>query len=1401
MPRKVASSKSEDGLILSPEDRAATESEPEAPEPLSEEAVPIVAIGASAGGLEAITQFFAEVPQTTGVAFVVVQHLDPAVATSLPSILEHKRPIVAVEVTEGMAVEGSHIYVAPSDSLLAIVAGKFRLTPRQPQEPHPLAIDYCFEALAIHNGSLAVAVLLSGTGSDGTVGLKAIKDAGGITFAQDHESAKFPQMPDNARAAGVVDFSLPPGEIATEVLKICQQPYLAEPAHAGGNAEDALAFAEICKLLTGISGVELGLYKPATLHRRIERRRAIHKQKNLVDYAAILRSNRAELEALKEDVFIHVSRFFRDEESLLALRKLVFEQMVNRKNQGDSIRIWSVGCANGEEVYSLAMLLLEELGEGASNLQIKIVGTDVSAAAIRRARAGIYPEASMVDISPARRERFFHPVERGYQIVKAVRNLCLFAVHDVTKEPPFSKLDLISCRNVLIYLGPILQTKVVEAFHYGLNPNGILFLGRSESLSGYPRLFTALDSKERIFRRNDFRLPVHSNWPVAGRFAAPGVLADTAVPTSTSDLRKEVDRQLLERFAPSAIVVSQDLTIALFHGKTSMFLAPSAGEPSFHLLRMLREELVPAVHQGIKKVLRTGKPEFIDSVDLVVDGSAQAFDIDLTLLPNPDKKNQKVLVLFRPSPLQPKDGEAREKTQAGVTRIAKLERELSWVRQELTTAIGEHESITAEMRIVHEDALSVNEELQATNEELETAKEELQATNEELVRFNEEIQARNIELAQLTGDLNNLLTGIDIPIVILNHELTIRRFTPQAGRLFNLIASDVGRPFNHLASTLGPPNWDALMSEVTGNRRPVQQEVQDRNGHWYSLRVSPHLPDGGGPSGLLIALFDINAVKATLAEANRARDLAQVAVRAKSDFLSAMSHEIRTPMNGIIGMTDLILDTPLNQEQLSMAEGIKHSADGLLEIINDILDFSKGEAQKLELELVSFDLRSTLEEVVSLLSLRVTDRPIELALWYPPEAPSWFVSDPGRIRQIVTNLLANAVKFTKAGYVLLEVSCIERNTNLVDVQISIHDSGIGINADKQHLLFQKFSQVDSSTTREFGGTGLGLAICKQLTERMGGKISVNSIPGEGSSFWVQLPLPIAREQSAAIPTLGLDKIRCLVADRHSISRFVLVEQCRHWGMTVKEVDSLGACLPELQRALESGNGYELIIADYPEHEQEAEEWLRQLRLAVGASQVRVIFLKSLTQKAAPKHPLAGELESFLLKPVRPNALADSLQRIFLGKPAAGDHIADESKTSQRQLLPGLRVLVAEDNLVNQRVTSGLLKKLGCIPTVASNGIEAVREAVEGAFDIILMDCQMPEMDGFEATQKILAQRNKARWVPIIALSAGVLEENKERCRQAGMDGFLAKPIDLQGLQETLSRWGNARLAPDARPIE
>lgn len=839
---------------------------------------PIVGIGASAGGLAAFEAFFSGMPADAdpGMAFVLVQHLAPDHKSILSELIRRYTRMQVSEVEDGMVVRPNCAYIIPPNCDMALLNGGLQLVAPAAPRGLRLPIDFFFRSLALDQRERAVGIVLSGTGSDGTAGVRAIKGEGGMVMVQTPESADFDGMPRSAIATGLIDYEVAPGEMPAQLMAYAAHAY-GRPvslARAAPAAMDENALKKTFVLLRAQTGHDFSLYKQSTIRRRIGRRMAVHQIDSMNGYVKYLQQTPLEVELLFRDILIGVTNFFRDPDAFKVLEDEVIPNLVAGKPAGGTIRIWSPGCSTGEEAYSLAILLAERMEKLRQNCTVQVFATDIDAQAIATARAGLYPASIAADLSPERLARFFsaEPGGNAYRVRKNIRDMLVFSEQDVLKDPPFSRLDLISCRNLLIYLGRELQKELIPLFHYALVPGGFLFLGTSETVGDASNYFVALDRKAKLYqRREDLR---GSQRAAFSRFAPQKTStlprsAARAISATKLPLRELAEQALLQEVAAGALVNAHG-DILYLHGRTGLYLEPAPGEAGVNnILKMAREglrrELASALHRAAVagetvrveglRVKTNGHSTAVNfSVRCVASAAAPEVQLYLVVLQEaaPITSGTKVKTLARPGK------GALGKEPAIETSLKALRQELQAKEEFLQSAIEELETSTEELKSSNEEMQSVNEELQSSNEELETSKEEMQSVNEEMATVNTELQAKVTELSRANNDMNNLLAGTGIGTVFIDHQLRILRFTPAAARVINLILGDVGRPVGHIVSNL--VGYDRLAADakaVLDTLTPKEAEVQTIEGRWYTLRIQPYRTLENVIEGVVISFIDI----------------------------------------------------------------------------------------------------------------------------------------------------------------------------------------------------------------------------------------------------------------------------------------------------------------------------------------------------------------------------------------------------------------------------------------------------------------------------------------------------------------------------------------------------------------
>jgi two-component system, chemotaxis family, CheB/CheR fusion protein len=872
-----------------PERRAIQENLPkqenEAPSPQGKNPT-IVAIGASAGGIEALSELMTNLPADTGMAFVLIQHLDPKHHSLLTELLSRKTSMPVTEVSEGLSVKPNHVYVIPPNAMMSIANQTLHLAAREESRGSHMSVDHFMRALAEQKGNRAIGVILSGSGTDGTLGMAEIQAHGGVTLAQDEASAKYDGMPRSATVAGCVDYVLSPSGIAKELARIARHPYVARDS-AVQPSEGAQApipgLNAIFQILRGATGVDFTHYRQTTIMRRIQRRMVVHKIDEMESYAKFVQSHPGEVSSLYQDMLINVTSFFRSPRVFDAVKSTVFSAIQKNLSRERGIRIWTPGCASGEETYSVAIALLESLGDKASQVPIQFFGTDVSDLGVTKARNGIYPENIQADVSSERLRRYFTKTEGGYRVSKTIRDMCIFAQHNVLNDPPFSRLDLICCRNLLIYFEPVLQNKVLSLFHYALRPGGFLVLGSSEGLGTASGLFAVEDRTHKVFLRKG-GVEHRADAVSADSRAVRGEYGPIRVPTKQSEslwnypeAQKEFDRQLLTQYVPATVFVNDEMEIVHTRGEVNRYLKLAPGRASLSLMKMAREGLLVELRNSIARAKKENsvvqkrnvriKNGNGDDEKAKASHSTHLVNFDVAPVTLPHKKEPYFMIVFRETPIEAQEqGVARrtrahQETESDRKRTAKLEQELAATKEYLQSVIETQEATNEELQSANEEILSSNEELQSTNEEMETAKEELQSTNEELTTVNDELRSRNSEITQINNDLINLLSSIDIAVIMIGSDLTIRRFTPKAQKFLGLIPGDIGRPLSNINPSIEIADLQAMVVQVISDFHPLERELTDRLGVHYQFKILPYRTVDNKIDGAVITIVDISPEK------------------------------------------------------------------------------------------------------------------------------------------------------------------------------------------------------------------------------------------------------------------------------------------------------------------------------------------------------------------------------------------------------------------------------------------------------------------------------------------------------------------------------------------------------------
>ncbi len=1066
---------------------------------------PIVGIGASAGGLEAATTLLKTLPTNLGMAFVLVQHLDPTHESILVDLLSKATALPVEEVKNGTPVRPNHVYVIPHDKDMTIMHGLLKLTARSKGNNNiHMPIDRFLTSLAQSHKEKAIGVILSGTASDGTLGLKKIKREGGVTFAQD-QSAKYQGMPNAAIASGSVDYVLSPGEIVKELMRMNDHTYIQKPQVLQAQQElpeDEDEIKKIFFMLYRNKGVDFSHYKEATVKRRISRQMHLHKIKSIKDYVEYLKLNCSEIESLYNDLLINVTSFFREPSAFQFLNNSVFPRIVKNRSLKEPIRVWVPGCATGEEVYSIAISLSEFLSENQQNIPIQLFGTDISKNAIEKARTGIYSQNDVVDVSPKRLSRYFEKTGGNYQISKSIRELCIFAPHNVFGDPPFSKLDLISCCNLLIYLDVSLQDKILRAFHYALKPGGFLMLGKSEAVSSSPELFSQIDKKYKMYSRKDTGARGVLGFDTFVQNPQKQGINDTTIINEIGigsvDIQKQADMILLSHYTPASVVINNDLEITQFRGSTGEYLEPSQGKPSFNLIKMARGSLGFELRNAVSKVKKSNRPFKKENILVTQNDSTRHFTIEVLPLKTATTDAPHYLVLFEDTNGSPQ-GEllpseqkvSLSKRGAKDRRIAELEREINQNHEDMRSIIEEQEATNEELQTASEEILSSNEELQSINEELETSKEELESTNEELTTVNEELQNRNEQLIEARDYAEAIIRTVQVPLLILDRDLRVKTTNRSFQQIFHVTEEE---SMGNFIYDLGNGQWNIpallkLLNEILPQNNVFDNYEIEHTfpsiGHKIMLLNARKFYKDG--DNILLAIEDITDRK----DIDKQKDL----------FIGIASHELKTPITTMKGYAQ-ILEKRLSQQEDSkdiyLIQNINKQTDRLTNLINDLLNTSKIQAGKLVMVKKKFDLNAVVSKTITDFQfLTETHQIIKEG-----ELQQEVYGDQSRIEQVLTNLITNAIKYSPNAYkVVVRVGSDEKNATL-----SVQDFGFGIAKSDQAKVFERFYRTSDKEEMNVSGFGLGLYIAAEIIKGHSGKIWIESTTDKGSTFYFTLPM-------------------------------------------------------------------------------------------------------------------------------------------------------------------------------------------------------------------------------------------------------------------------------------------------------
>jgi two-component system CheB/CheR fusion protein len=1329
----------------------------------------IVAVGASAGGLDVFRALVPAFAPGAGMAFILVQHLDPNHDSLLVELLTSCTVLPVVEAKEGALLEAAHIYVIPPGRYLAVEDGALRLS--EPLVPHGarLPFDFLLRSLAMDCGERTVCVVLSGTGADGSLGLQAVKDAGGFVIVQTPEEAGYDGMPRNAVLTGAANLVLPLVKIPPALLK--RQEELAQEDAAPGTAPvrgGLGALAPIIDLVRERTSHDFHPYKPGTLRRRIERRMALCGIRSDAAAAYLDRLSRdtEEFDDLARDLLIHVTSFFRDPKVYEFLARSVIPELLATRPADQPLRVWVPGCSTGEEAYSLAILFREAIAVLKAHVKLQIFASDLEPDAVASAREGLFAEAIEADVSPERLKRFFTKEPTGYRVADDLRSAVVFTVQDVLVDPPFSRLDLISCRNLLIYLNPEAQARVISLFHFALRTGGVLVLGESETTGPADGRFEEVGKADRVYRHIGRSRASEVGFPIGGgETATLGLRASKALPplqqTALADLCR---RLLLANYTPAAALVTAKHECLYLLGATDRFLRVPQGQPTRDILAMAPLGLRTKLRGAILRAAETRVRVTLENCRVERDDRGVYFKIDVQ--PVTSEGEALFFICFVEHP-QPTSGSRGPGLPSEAARVADLERELEATKTELRGAILDLELSGEEQRAISQEALSANEEFQSTNEELLTSKEELQSLNEELTALNTQLQETLERQRTTADDLQNVLYSTDLATLFLDRDLKIRFFTPTTKLLFNVIPGDVGRPFSDLSSLAGDTTLTQDAKVVLRGLVPIEKEIETEAGVCFVRRVLPYRTHGGGVEGVVITFTDITERKRVAKALEVAKLEAELANTAKSRFLAVASHDLRQPLQALSLLQGLLAKSVESDRARRLVERQGETLGTITGMLNTLLDINQIESGTVKVEKKSFPINDLLFRLRDELSYPARAKKLDLRV-----APCslWIESDPRLLEQMIRNLLSNALKYTQKGRILL--GCRRRGRM---VSIEIWDTGVGIAEDQLGAIFEEYHQIDNLARERSRGLGLGLSIVQRLGAILGHKVRVKSWPGRGSMFFIETPRPENRATRPGAP----DEARPAPGQKKRTGEILLVEDdpdirdllgqlLAGEGHSVRTAIDGSAALALLS---EGRVKPDLLLADFNlPGGMTGLDVVSEVRAALRAPTPSAILTGDITAETLRRIEVAGC--DRLSKPVKPAEVLRLVQSLLPEGWSAPRTQKPEPLVIAPEDEKAIVFVIDDDDAVRAAIASVIADDGMAVETFndAESFLAAYRPVAEGC---LLIDAYLPGMNGLELLRHLASLGSHPPAIMITGRSDVAIAV---QAMKSGAVDFIEKPI-------------------------
>ena len=1344
----------------------------------------VVGIGASAGGLDACRKLVDALPANIGIAFILIQHLDPTHESMMVDLLAGHTSMTVHQAADGMKLACDQLYVIPPGTYLAVGDGVLRLSQPQARHGARLPFDFLLHSLAEAYGPRAICVILSGSGADGSLGLKAVHEKGGLVIAQDPNEAAYDGMPSNAIMTGVVDLVLPVAKIPEALIKYDRQMGFAgvpDKALPPDRARDWLP--EFIDLLRTKTAHDFTLYKPGTLHRRIERRMAMVgiEPDGMERYLDLVRRDASERDLLATDLLINVTSFFRDPKVFELLATKIIPTII--LDQSDHpIRVWVAGCSTGEEAYSLAILFRENLTEAKSNIKVQVFASDVDPDAVASAREGLYPPTIEADVSPTRLARFFSKEDHGYRVLPELRSMVIFTVQDVLTDPPFARLDMISCRNMLIYLGPEAQTNVIALFHFALRKGGILLLGGSETIGNADGRFDVISKPERLYRHIGLSRPGEFGFSrgFGDGVRVPARAGSGHAPSRHAALADLCRRLVMETYAPAAVLINRKHECLYSLGPTDRYLRVAPGHPTHDVLAMARQDLRIKLRSAIQQASQQNTRVIVGGGRATYSGSAISFGIDVR--PVVSQNEELLLICFVD---EPASGQAHGHpvTPLELPRVAALEHELEITRTELQGAIHNLEISGEEQKAINEEALSVNEEYQSANEELLTSKEELQSLNEELTALNSQLQETLERQRTTSDDLQNVLYSTDVATIFLDTRLHIRFFTPATRSLFSVIPSDIGRPLADLNSLAADSTLMTDAKAVMHSLTPIEREIEAQSGAWYVRRVLPYRTRDDRAEGVVITFADITERRRVADELGAAKRQAELANVAKSRFLAAASHDLRQPLQTLALLQGLLAKTVEGDRAQKLVARIDETLSAISGMLNTLLDINQIEAGTVHADMASFPVDALFDRLRDEFTYPAQSKRLALRVI---SCGLSIHSDQRLLEQIIRNLLSNAIKYTKRGKVLL--GC-RRHKEMLSIEV--WDTGIGIPEEELHAIFEEYHQLDNPARERSRGLGLGLSIVQRLGRLLGHRVRVRSWPGKGSVFAIEVLLTPCAEASERKPDRD-HAIGDAIADVRRDDFILIVED----DPEVREL--LEVLLKKVgYRAAVASDGIEalglvargivlpdLILADYNlPNGMDGLEVTTKLREKLGREVPAIILTGDISTGIVGRVALLQCIQ--LNKPIKLKELMQAIEHLLPAAPSVVRQPLPRPRAAETVDSPGPAVIfvVDDDDRVRNTIREVLEDDGRHVEDYAACELflEAFRPGRESC---LLIDAYLPGMSGLELLRRL---REAGHDLPAIMITGNSDVPMAVQAMKAGASDFIEKPITRQELLDSVGR--------------